>query len=124
MSTSKKELKKQVRYLNEVLLKNIEYNPGIVESAIKFTRVIWYIDEEFKARENIQEIKKRKLVDMFMRKFESIDIQEALEIDKKEAESKLKSLKFTTKEKNIILQYFRGDAERFLTRYNNGEVIN
>lgn len=124
MSTSKKELKKQVRYLNEILLKSIEHSPEIVESAIKFTRLIWYIDEEFKSIESIQEIKKRKLVDIFIRKFDSLDIREALEIDIQEAENKLKSLNFTTKEKNIVLNKFRGDTKNFLARYNNGEIIN
>lgn len=41
----------------------------------------------------------------------------------KEAKKKIKNFDFTTKEKNIILKEFSGEAKSFLDRYN-GEVIN
>ena len=105
----KKELKRQIKDLNEVLIEYAEHSPSIVEFALKIVTV----------EKNIE----RKLTDQYIKRFNTFDIHEALNIDIKEARKKLKNFDFTIKEKNIILDTFYGGAESFLKEYN-GEVIN
>ena len=119
----KKELKRQIKDLNEVLIQYAEHSPSIVEFVLKIVTVNKSIERGLDNRKYKREIKKRKLTDQYIKTFNSFDIHEALNINIKEARKKLKNFDFTIKEKNIILDTFNGGAERFLKRYD-GEVIN
>lgn len=119
----KKELKRQIKDLNEVLIEYAEHSPSIVEFALKIVTVEKNIERKLNNRKYKREIKRRKLTNDFIKARRPFDIHEALNIDIKEARKKLKNFDFTIKEKNIILDTFCGEAESFLKEYN-GEVIN
>ena len=123
---NKKELKKQVKDLYEVLNYAIEKINGedkFVRMIINIAKKSSTIKYKLEAKEGIREIKRRKLTNEYIKRFNSFDIHEALNIEIKEAKKKIKNFDFTTKEKNIILNRFSGEAKSFLDRYN-GEVIN
>ena len=119
----KKELKRQIKDLNEVLIEYAEHSPSIVEFALKIVTVEKNIERALDNEKCKREIKRRKLTNDFIKARRPFDIHEALNIDIKEARKKLKNFDFTIKEKNIILDTFYGGAESFLKEYN-GEVIN
>lgn len=117
----KKELKKQIKDLNEVLNKMVEYYPNGVKFALDAVKIDFHINHEMKARICVREIKRRKLTNKFIEKFEADDIHEGLDIDIKLAKKKLENFDFTTKEKNALLKKYRGDAINFL-RKNRGVI--
>lgn len=117
----KKELKKQIKDLNEVLNKMVEYYPDGVKFALDVIKINFTINHEMEARFCVREIKRRKLTNKFIKKFDVYDIHEGLEIDKKLAKKKLENFDFTTKEKNALLKKYRGDAISFL-RKNRGVI--
>lgn len=119
----KKELKRQIKDLNEVLIEYAEHSPSIVEFVLKMVTISKNIERKLNNRKYKREIKRRKLTNDFIKARRPLDIHEALNIDIKEARKKLKNFDFTIKEKNIILDTFCGEAESFLKEYN-GEVIN
>ncbi len=123
---NKKELKKQIKDLYEALnyeIENVKEGDKIVRMIIGFSKISPIIKYKLEAKEGIREIKRRKLTNEYIKRFDSFDIHEALNIEIKEAKKKIKNFDFTTKEKNIILNRFSGVAKDFLDRYN-GEVIN
>lgn len=123
---NKKELRNQVKDLYEVLnyaLENMTGADKFIETIIKLTKINPVLKYKLEAKEGIREIKRRKLTNEYIKKFNSFDIHEALNIEIKEAKKKIKNFDFTTKEKNIILKEFSGGAKDFLDIYN-GEVIN
>lgn len=123
---NKKELKKQIKDLYEALnyeIENVKEGDKIVRMIIGFAKISPIIKHKLEAKEGIREIKRRKLTNEYIKRFNSFDIHEALNIEIKEAKKKIKNFDFTTKEKNIILKEFSGEAKSFLDRYN-GEVIN
>ncbi len=75
------------------------------------------VERKIEGREGVREIKKRRLTNEFIKTLETFDVHEALEIDIKEARKKLKNFDFTTKEKNIITNKFRGDIPSFLKEF-------
>ncbi len=119
----KRELKHQVKDLYNELNKHIDYSPKLVEFVLKMTKLNKEIRFKLDNKASLREIKRRKLTNEYIKKFNSFDIHEALNIEIKEAKKKIKNFDFTTKEKNIILNRFSGGAKNFLDRYN-GEVIN
>lgn len=119
----KKELKHQAKDLYNVLIECIEHSPDLAKSIINRTKVNSHIRNRVDSGIYMREIKRRKLTNDFIKSHEAFDIHEALNIDIKEARRKLKKFDFTTNEKNIILNTFKGGAESFLNRYD-GEVIN
>lgn len=120
---NKKELKHQVKDLYNELNECIDHSPRIVEFVLKVAKASKTIECELNNGIYMREIKRRKLTNDFIKTCNHFDIHEALNIDIKEARKKLKNFDFTIKEKNIILDTFKGGAERFLNRYD-GEVIN
>ncbi|SCI53557.1 Uncharacterised protein [uncultured Clostridium sp.] len=120
---NKKELKHQVKDLYNELNECIEHSPRIVEFVLSMAKVSNKIERELNNGIYMREIKRRKLTNDFIKELIPYDIHEALDIEIKEARKKLKNFDFTIKEKNIILDTFKGGAERFLNRYD-GEVIN
>lgn len=117
---SRKELEYQVKDLNNILLGCIEHSPSLVESIIKLSKMHGFIKHRLNSDMYLREIKKRKLIDKYIKTFDSFDIHEALNIGTKEAKRKLINFDFTTKEKNIILENFKGGAKSFIEKY--GEV--
>lgn len=123
---NKKELKKQVKDLYEALnfeIENVTEGDKFARTIINIAKKSPIIKYKLEAKEGIREIKRRKLTNEYIKIFDSFDIHEALNIEIKEAKKKIKNFDFTTKEKNIILKEFSGEAKSFLDRYN-GEVIN
>ena len=119
----KKELKRQIKDLNKVLIEHIEHSTSVVEFVLKMVTISKNIEGALDNEKYKREIKRRKLTNDFIKARRPFDIHEALNIDIKEARKKLKNFDFTIKEKNIILDTFYGGAESFLKEYN-GEVIN
>lgn len=111
------ELKHQVKDLNSILLECIDHSPNLVESIIKLVKVHGHIKRKLNNEIYLREIKKRKLTNEYIKTFNTFDIKEALEIDKEEAKKKLKKSDFTIREKNIILNKYKGGVERFLEEY-------
>lgn len=120
---NKKELRQQVKDLYNGLIECIEHSPSVAEDIINITKIHSKIKFEIDNGIYLREIKRRKLTNEFIKTHRPFDIHEALNIDIKEARKKLKNFDFTIKEKNIILDSFKGEAENFLNRYD-GEVIN
>lgn len=123
---NKKELRNQVKDLYEVLnyaLENMTGADKSIETIIKLTKINPVLKYKLESKENIREIKKRKLTNEYIKRFNSFDIHEALDIEIEDAKKKVKNFDFTTKEKNIILEKFSGGAKNFLDRHK-GEVIN
>ena len=118
----KKELKRQIKDLNKILIEYVEHSPSVVEFALKMVTISKNIERALDNEKCKREIKRRKLTNDFIKARRPFDIHEALNIDIKEARKKLKKFDFTIKEKNIILDAFCGGAESFLKEYN-GEVI-
>lgn len=117
----KKELKKQIKDLNEVLNKMVEYYSDDVEFALKIIKIDFNINREMERRFYTREIKRRKLTNKFIKRLCVYDVHEGLDIDMKLARKKLKNFDFTTKEKNILLENYSGGAKSFLLE--NGGVI-
>ena len=120
---NKKELKHQVKDLYEELIECIDHSPSLVECILKIAKSSKYIKSKLNNRRHMREIKRRKLTNEFIKTHRPFDIHEALNIDIKEARKKFENFDFTIKEKNIILDTFKGGAEIFLNRYD-GEVSN
>ncbi|MEG2985432.1 MAG: hypothetical protein RR835_12075, partial [Peptostreptococcaceae bacterium] len=59
----------------------------------------------------------------FIQTFNSLDVEEALEIDREEARKKVKNNNFNTKEKNIIINTFKGCAPGFIRSIDTKEPI-
>lgn len=131
---TKKELNLQVKDLYEVLnfyIKNVENSEKHIEFIIKMAKLSKIIKMQLEDREAVREIKKRKLTNDFIKIFDSSEVEEALEIDIKEARRKLKNNDFTVKERNIIMNTFRGCAPGFIKSIDTknpiktyGEVYN
>lgn len=115
---NKKELKHQVKDLYNELNECIDHSPSVVEFILKIAKSSKIIRESLNSKANAREIKRRKLTNEYIKRFNSFDIHEALEINMKKANEKLKNFDFTTKEKNIILNSFCGGAESFLKEYS------
>lgn len=114
---TKKELKQQVKDLYNALTSYIETSKNSekhIKFIIKIAKLSKIIKNDLESREAIREIKKRKLTNKFIQTFDSFDIQEALEINIQEAMEKVKNNNFTTKEKNIIINEFRGCCPGFI----------
>lgn len=120
---NKTELKHQVKDLYNELNECIDHSPSIVKFVLNMAKISNTIERSLNNKANAREIKRRKLINEYIKTFNNFDIHEALEIDMKEARKKIKNFDFTTKEKNIILNRFCGGAERFLKEYS-GEVSN
>ena len=120
---NKKELKNQAKDLYNVLIECIEHSPNLAENVINITKIYGHIKYKIDSGIYLREIKRRKLQNEFIKTHRPFDIHEALNIDIKDARKKLKNFDFTIKEKNIILDSFKGGAESFLNRYD-GEEIN
>lgn len=122
---SKKELKLQIKDLYEVLnfyIENVENSEKHINYIIQMAKLSQIIKRSLENRESIREIKKRKLTNEYIRKFNSFDIHEALNISKKEANKKIRNFDFTTKEKNIIMNTFNGCAKDFLIKQNTKAI--
>lgn len=119
---NKKELKKQVKDLYEALnfeIENVKEGDKFVRTIINIAKKSPIIKYKLEASSGIREIKRRRLTNEYIKRFDSFDIHEALNIEIKEAKKKLKKFDFTVKEKNIILNQFSGVAPSFLKEYNN-----
>jgi len=114
---NKTELKYQVKDLYNELNECIEHSPNIVKFVLKMAKISEHIESSLDNGINAREIKRKKLIDEFIKTHKPFDIHEALNIDIKEARKKLRYFDFTTKEKNIILNRFKGGAKSFLNSY-------
>lgn len=121
---NERELKQQVKDLCSALNFCIESMSGAdeyISLIIKFAKIEPNTKFKLESIEGVREIKKRKLTNEYIKRFDSFDIQEALNISIKEAKKKIKNFDFTVKEKNIILNNFKGGSQIFLREY--GEVM-
>lgn len=111
-----KELEVQIKDLNEVLLDCIKISPNLPENIIEIAKSHYFLRSALENREAVREIKKRRLLNKFVQTFDSSEVEEALKIDKKEARRKVKDNDFTTRERNIIMNKFRGCAPGFIKK--------
>ncbi|WP_288222521.1 hypothetical protein [uncultured Clostridium sp.] len=122
---SKRELKQQVKDLCEVLnfcIDNMSGADKYIKTIINIAKIYPNAKWKLESMECMREIKKRKLTNEYIRKFDNLDIQEALKISKKEASKKIKDFDFTTKEKNIIMNTFKGCAKGFLLKHEKKAI--
>lgn len=116
------ELKHQIKDLNKVLnryIDNVENGEKHIEYIITVAKLSPIIKTYLDNMESVRNIKKRKLVNEFIKTLSPFDIHEALDIEVKAVREKIKKNDFSLKEKNIILNTFAGSVSIFLNEYKN-----
>ena len=129
MTMTKKELKAKVRDLYEVLncfidtYQNDEYVVNYINHILIVSKINHVVERKIECREAVREIQKRKLKNEYIKTLEAFDVHEALGIDIKEARKKLKNFDFTTKEKNMIINKFKGGVSEFLKNFTSNTGV-
>lgn len=87
-NTELKNLERQIKDLSEILLEHLNHSPSIPKNLISIAKMQPSIRMSLDNREAVREIRKRKLTNKFIQTFNSLDVEEALEIDREEARKK------------------------------------
>lgn len=87
-NTELKNLERQIKDLSEILLEHLNHSPSIPKNLISIAKMQPSIRMSLDNREAVREIRKRKLTNKFIQTFNSLDVEEALEIDREEARNR------------------------------------
>lgn len=110
-------LKEQVKELYEAINTFIDSCPADVKTIIESAKLTTVVGRYLRNYDYERKLKTLNLTDEFIKELDYRDIQEKINIDKKEVKRKVREFDFTEYEKDILISGFSGCIKSFLDRH-------